>query len=428
MIRTIKETNIPWIGQIPDDWQVCRFKDLAYSKKEVAGNKAENFERLALTLKGVIKRSKEDDKGLQPSDFYTYQILNSGDFIFKMIDLQNVSTSRVGLSPFTGVVSPAYVRFIPKDGINKEFYYFYLMSLYYQKVFNNIAGDGVRSALNAGDLGLIECPIPSKEEQIEIVKTIKDKEEKINALIANEEKQIEKLKAYKQALISEVVTKGLDPNIPMKDSGVDWIGKINLNYSLYKLKYLLSEPLLYGANEVGLKNGDFRYIRITDITLDNKLKSSNDNQYLNAIDADPFILKDGDVLFARSGATCGKSFVYHDYYGPSCFAGYLIRARFRHNLIMPEYVGYFSMSSIYDLWKNQIFIQATIQNISANKYAYLDMIVPSIKEQHEIVTYLDQKVTLLDKVIKCHLDKIEKLKAYRKSMIYEYVTGKRKVY
>lgn len=428
MNRTMKETNIPWIGKIPIDWQICRFKDIAVSKKEIVGEKADDYVRLALTLNGVIKRGKDDDKGLQPSDFYSYQILNVGDFIFKMIDLQNVSTSRVGLSPFTGIVSPAYVRFVPNNGINKDFYYFYLMSLYYQKVYNNIAGDGVRSALNARDLGLIACPIPSKEEQIKIVKAIKEKEEKINALIANEEEQIEKLKAYKQALISEVVTKGLNPNVPMKDSGVDWIGKINCNYSLYKLKYLLSEPLLYGANAIGLKNGDFRFIRITDISLDNKLKSNNDNQYLNAIDAEPFILKDGDVLFARSGATCGKSFVYYDNYGPSCFAGYLIRARFKRNLIIPKYVGYFSKSSIYDLWKNQIFIQATIQNISANKYAYLDIVVPSIEEQHEIVAYLDKKETLLDKMIRCHLNKIEKLKAYRQSMIYEYVTGKRKDY
>ena len=428
MNRTMKETNVPWIGKIPKDWQICRFKDIAVSKKEIVGEKAEDCVRLALTLNGVIKRGKDDDKGLQPSDFYSYQILNVGDFIFKMIDLQNVSTSRVGLSPFTGIVSPAYVRFVPNNGINQDFYYFYLMSLYYQKVYNNIAGDGVRSALNARDLGLIACPIPPKEEQIKIVKAIKEKEEKINALIANEEEQIEKLKAYKQALISEVVTKGLIPNVPMKDSGVDWIGKINCNYSLYKLKYLLSEPLLYGANAIGLKNGDFRFIRITDISLDNKLKSNNDNQYLNAIDAEPFILKDGDVLFARSGATCGKSFVYYDNYGPSCFAGYLIRARFKRNLVIPKYVGYFSMSSIYDFWKNQIFIQATIQNISANKYAYLDMVVPSIEEQHKIVTYLDKKVTLLDKVIKCHLNKIEKLKAYRQSMIYEYVTGRRKDY
>lgn len=428
MNRTMKETNVPWIGKIPKDWQICRFKDIAVSKKEIVGEKAEDCVRLALTLNGVIKRGKDDDKGLQPSDFYSYQILNVGDFIFKMIDLQNVSTSRVGLSPFTGIVSPAYVRFVPNNGINQDFYYFYLMSLYYQKVYNNIAGDGVRSALNARDLGLIACPIPPKEEQIKIVKAIKEKEEKINALIANEEEQIEKLKAYKQALISEVVTKGLNPNVPMKDSGVDWIGKINCNYSLYKLKYLLSEPLLYGANAIGLKNGDFRFIRITDISLDNKLKSNNDNQYLNAIDAEPFILKDGDVLFARSGATCGKSFVYYDNYGPSCFAGYLIRARFKRNLVIPKYVGYFSMSSIYDFWKNQIFIQATIQNISANKYAYLDMVVPSIEEQHKIVTYLDKKVTLLDKVIKCHLNKIEKLKAYRQSMIYEYATGKRKAY
>lgn len=401
MNRIMKETNIPWIGQIPEDWQVCRFKDLAYSKKEVAGNKAENYERLALTLKGVIKRSKEDDKGLQPSDFYTYQILNSGDFIFKMIDLQNVSTSRVGLSPFTGLVSPAYVRFIPKDGINKEFYYFYLMSLYYQKVFNNIAGDGVRSALNAGDLSLIECPIPSKEEQIEIVKAIKDKEEKINALIANEEKQIEKLKAYKQVLISEVVTKGLDPNVPMKHSGIDWIDEIPQNWSVIRFKYVAK---LENGKEVTSTNGNIPVYG-----------SGGIFKY-----TDSYLYDGPSLLTGRKGTIDNPMLVNGKFW--------TVDTMFYTSKIMNIdykflYYAYLGCTNFHFYKTGSVLPSMTQTNINNIFLTY-----PNSKVQKEISTYLDSKIKQIENLIVKKNEIVQKLKLYYQSMIYEYVTGKRKVY
>ena len=117
-------------------------------------------------MNGVIKRPKDDSEGLQPKEFDGYQILEKDDFIFKMIDLQNISTSRVGLSPYIGLVSPAYIRFSPKNaGTFNRFYYYFLMSLYYNCVFNLIAGNGVRSALNATDVGMLLLTSPSDEQQ-----------------------------------------------------------------------------------------------------------------------------------------------------------------------------------------------------------------------------------------------------------------------
>ena len=131
-MRKMKDSGVAWIGEIPDDWRLIRFKDKYRSVKEIAKGQSVNYERLALTLGGVVKRPKDDSEGLQPKEFDGYQILRENDFIFKMIDLQNVSTSRVGLSPYTGLVSPAYIRFSPKkDGRESKFIYYYLMSLYY---------------------------------------------------------------------------------------------------------------------------------------------------------------------------------------------------------------------------------------------------------------------------------------------------------
>ena len=165
-MRNMRDSDVEWIGLIPEEWSLIRFKDKWSNKKEIAGDKAEQYERLALTLNGVIKRPKDDSEGLQPKAFDGYQVLRENDFVFKMIDLQNISTSRVGLSPYTGLVSPAYIRFTPKvNNQYSKFAYYFLMSMYYNCVYNNLGGNGVRSALNSTDMGNFNIPWPDESTQ-----------------------------------------------------------------------------------------------------------------------------------------------------------------------------------------------------------------------------------------------------------------------
>ena len=427
-MREMKDSGVAWIGEIPKEWNLIRYKDKYKNSKEIAGDKSSSYERLALTLNGVIKRPKDDSDGLQPKEFDTYQVLHENDFVFKMIDLQNISTSRVGLSPYTGLVSPAYIRFRPKSEKQyPRFIYYFLMSMYYNCVFNNLGGDGVRSALNASDMGMLLIPYPIESEQHRIADYLDTACGKVDALIANQQAQIEKLKTYKQSLITEVVTHGLNPDAPMKDSGVEWIGRITNTHSVWKLKFLLSEHMMYGANESGeqYSKDAARYIRITDITAENTLKDDENNLYLGNSKAESYILKDKDILFARSGGTVGKSFMFSEKYGKSAFAGYLIKARCNPDKILPEYLFWYTLSSLYEKWKNMIFIQATIQNIGASKYESMEVVVCPIEEQHRIVNYLDNKCAKIDALIAIKQQKIEKLTQYKKSLIYEYVTGKK---
>lgn len=266
-------------------------------------------------------------------------------------------------------------------------------------------------------------------QQEKIANYLDEKCGKIDELIANQEKQIEKLKEYKQSVITEAVTKGLDKAAPLKDSGIEWIGEINLEHSVWKLKYLLQSPMMYGANESGemYSENSVRYIRITDITMDSQLKDTEENLYLSTEKAQPYLLKDEDVLFARSGGTVGKSFIYKSEYGLSAFAGYLIKAECDKEKLLPEYLFFYTQSSLYELWKNMIFIQATIQNIGANKYSNMEIIIPSIEGQHKILNYLKGKCGQIDSLIAIKQEKIEKLQEYKKSLIYEYVTGKKEV-
>ena len=131
MNTVMKNSGIDWIGEIPEHWEVMPVKYHFISKKEVAGNLAEKYERLALTLNGVIKRSKDDSEGLQPEKFETYQIVRNDYLIFKLIDLENIKTSRVGLSKYEGIVSPAYIILISNGDILPEYAEKYFLNLWY---------------------------------------------------------------------------------------------------------------------------------------------------------------------------------------------------------------------------------------------------------------------------------------------------------
>ena len=209
----------------------------------------------------------------------------------------------------------------------------------------------------------------------------------------------------------------------MKDSGIEWIGEIPTDFSLYKLKYLLSSPLCYGANESGTLYSDIlpRYIRITDISPNGTLKNSG-MLSLDESSAQNYMLHEGDILFARSGATVGKSFIYHNYYGRAAYAGYLIKASF-NRLVLPEFVYYYTCSSAYEIWKNSIFIQSTIQNIGADRYSNLPISVPnSIDKQLKIVRYLNNFCSRFDAIIYNLQTSIEDYKKLKQAVITQAVT------
>lgn len=203
--RDMKESGIEWIGMIPKDWEVIRVKNEFKPIKRVVGQEVDKYERLALTLNGVIKRSKEDAEGLQPEKFEGYQILKENELVFKLIDLENLKTSRVGLSAYCGLVSPAYI-ILTNGSHDNRFSYYYFMSLYYGAIFNSLGGDGVRSALNKDDLLNIPYVCPSIHEQQAIANYLDEKCSKIDQTIEQKQTLIKQLEEYKQSLIYECVT------------------------------------------------------------------------------------------------------------------------------------------------------------------------------------------------------------------------------
>lgn len=202
----MKNSGIEWVGDIPEHWQVTKTRYQFQYKKEIAGIRCDQYERLALTMKNVVKRSKDDSTGLQPEKFETYQILRKDELVFKLIDLQNVSTSRVGRSPYEGLVSPAYI-ILRQNGKVLPCYaekYFYV--LWKNQVFNSLGDDGVRSNLGKDDLLNIPLPIPPRSEQKAIAEYLDKKCAEIDAVISEKQAQMETLESYKKSLIYEYVT------------------------------------------------------------------------------------------------------------------------------------------------------------------------------------------------------------------------------
>lgn len=421
----MKESGIEWVGLIPDTWSVIPNKYVMHKEKNLC-EKWSGEDVMSLTMNGVIVRDLQNPTGKMPATFDGYQYIEDGDLLMCLFDI-DVTPRCVGRVTHDGVTSPAYSNFKVHDNASRDYFYYYYLMVDNTKELLHLAKN-LRHSFTEEQLGQLKVPMPLLSEQQIIADYLDETCSKIDEIIAEAKASINEYKELKQSVIFEAVTKGLDKNVEMKDSGIEWIGEIPKNWTLYRLKHLLQSPMQYGANATGLEYDKTmpRYVRITDIDSNGNLKDVG-KQSLSWDVAEPYLLEDGDLLLARSGGTVGKAFLYKKSYGTCAFAGYLIRAK-ANDKVLPEYIHYYTLSKGYEIWKNGIFIKATIQNIGADKYANLPIPIPTdIEIQREVVKYLDSKCNTLDSLIAEKESLIKDLESYKKSLIYEVVTGKRRV-
>ena len=212
MSRVLVDSGVNWLGKIPDSWSTCRVKNKFLFHKIIAKEKSVNYDRIALTLNGVIKRDKDDSSGLQPDNYNGYQIVYKDDLIFKLIDLENVNTSRIGKSEYEGITSPAYI--VLTDKCNTRYSLYYFLNMWYQEIFNNIGGDGVRSAINKDDLLKVPFIDISIDEQNKIANYLDNRCTKIEEIISDNNREIELLEEYKSNIITNQISKY--PKVKMK--------------------------------------------------------------------------------------------------------------------------------------------------------------------------------------------------------------------
>ena len=270
MSREMKESGVDWIGEIPKNWKIIRTKSAFKNHKTIAGEKSSQYERLALTLYGVIKRSKDDSTGLQPEAFDGYQILRPGELVFKLIDLENLQTSRVGLSPYEGIVSPAYIIIEPNtQKVIPEYAELYFLSMWHRAIFNHMGDDGVRSSLNSKDLLETPFTLPSIEEQRKISSFLRKKCSNIDQVICDTENSINEFRRLRQSIITEAVTKGLHEQHKMKESGIEWIGRIPEHWGMMRMKNCIKSHMSGSwGSDPKKDDGDIVCMRIADFDYD----------------------------------------------------------------------------------------------------------------------------------------------------------------
>ena len=429
----MKDSGIPWLGEIPRGWKITRVKYCFSNVKEIVGGKVDNYERLALTMNGVVKRSKDDSTGLQPDKFETYQILRPNELVFKLIDLQNVSTSRVGLSPYLGIVSPAYIILKCNNNIDPKFAEKYFLMMWKNHIFNALGDAGVRSSLSSTDLLELPIVLPPIDEQRQIAVFLEKKCVEIDELIFLHEQQIERLKAYNQSIITEAVTKGvnnLTPKlngggyelshnifaVPVKDSGVDYIDEIKADWKISKIGFVCTkltrgfsedDPALICSNKGNVVFRDEQHACGKMVSEDNAMQG----------------IHIGDIAIHGMDT-------WHGAIGFSNIRGKITRVvhvcdSTEDKRFIVYYLKSLAYQGVYKLISNGIRGN-TSDFRSWDKVKDIYICLPSIvEEEKQICDYLDSVIESVDKIIVGKKAQLDMLDEYKKSLIYEYVTGKK---
>lgn len=426
-------SGFEWIGDIPVQWNNLRLRFVCEFRNGYTPSKANpEFWEDGTIPWYRMEDIRDSGRKLEEAKQYVTKDAIKGGGLFEAGSFILATTATIGEHAVLIVDSLANQQFTNlkirkslSDSLLRDYFFYYLFV-----IDDYCKATTKTSTFPAVSMELLKnCHVvfPLVQEQQTIVDYLDKKCSEIDNVISAQQKRIALLQELKQSVITHAVTKGLNPNVEMKDSGVEWIGKIPASWDVVHLKRILRERMQYGANEPAESDDTTypRYIRITDITANGELRPETFKS-LEPSKAKDYLLDKGDVLFARSGATVGKTFLFNADI-KACYAGYLIKVSCDKRRMLPEYLYYYTQSGAYECWKNSVFIQSTIQNIGADKYQMMYIPVPSKDEQKQIVEYTMRKSQIFDAAISKAQHQVELLQEYKQSLITEVVTGKRKV-
>lgn len=419
--------TLPWENYRPDNWENWRLKFAAPLITDRGNQNLQQLEYLGMenveSWTGKLVRTELNDEANEEKDILqtTGIAFDSYHVLFGKL---RPYLAKVFLPNSSGICSTEFLVLEPIKSINRKYLFYTLLTKEFIATVNASTFGSKMPRANWDFIGSQSVPVPPISEQNKIVNYLDRETTQIDNLIAAKEQMLTLLEEKREALISHAVTRGLDPNVSFKRSGLDWLGDIPQHWDVIRLKHLAKEALAYGANEAALEDNPSypRFIRITDIKDDGSLRPETFKSLSPEV-AKPYLLSDGDVLLARSGATVGKAFIYRKEWGTACFAGYLIRCRCNKELLIPSFLFYYTQSSCY--W-SQVYagtIQATIQNFSGEKYGDIFIPIPPLSEQKDILNFLDYETSKLDGLLGAIKESISLLKERRSALITAAVTG-----
>ena len=414
-----KESGVEWIGEIPSHWKVLRSKYL-FGNRNQRGYEGEPL--LSVTQdQGILPRNELDYRVWNPDgNVKLYKLVRPGDWVISLWAFEG----GIELSEVRGIVSAAYTTMFPRRQIFNSYFKHLLKSVNFIDELNRII-TGIRQGKNISyeDFSDTRVAFPPLNEQKAIGNFLDHKTGKIDELIRIKERQIELLQEKRTVLINQAVTKGLDPNVEMKPSGVEWIGEIPKHWTMTRLKYVSNIPVTYGLNIEADKytTEGIRLIRITDIDESGCLRQKGVYLAENCVPQEQ-MLNRYDLLLSRSGATVGKSYLHLEA-GKYTSAGYIVRFNFG-DYCTSKFIYYVTLSHFYRNWLERQIIISTIQNVNGEKYSNFQLPIPLHRERKQIVNFLDRKTGQIDELIAIEGRKVELLKEYRQSLISHVVTGK----
>ena len=417
-MRQMKSSGIEWIGAVPVTWEIhpIYFYFSERKNKNIFGTE---HNLLSLSYGHVIRKNINTVGGLLPESFNTYNIIEANDIIIRPTDLQNDKKSlRTGLCNEHGIITSAYIALKPIAEVNVSFVQYLLHTYDIMKVFYNM-GNGVRQGLNYSEFSKLMLFLPSIDEQSIIADFLDKKCVELDSLISDIQSQIEILEEYKRSVITEAVTKGLDPDVEMRDSGIDAFELIPKHWEVLKIKWLLrerNERSVLGEEEPLSMSQKFGIIPTSQMDIIPNMASSFVGAKITHID---------DLVFNKLKAHLGV-FAVSKYYG----------------LVSPDYAVYFTSGKsivkyleflfktdncISEFKRRSTGVGAGLTRLYTSDLFDIKVPIPPISEQMEIAKHLDCKISEINLAISEKQQQIETIEEYKKSLIFEYVTGKKEV-
>lgn len=422
-MREMKDSGIEWIGEIPKDWEVAKIK--YHLKRNEPKNPGNTIVLSVYRDYGVVpKDSRNDNHNVTSEDTSKYKYVKKGQLV---INKMKAWQGSLAVSNYDGIVSPAYFIY---DFINEKYnslYFHYLVRSCYKDEFKRISG-GIREGqwdLSPEAFANTLVLLPSLVAQQHIVDFLDTQCSEIDATAEDIQKEIFLLEDYKKSVITEAVTKGLNPDAEMKDSGIEWIGQIPKHWKVLRIKNVgeYRNGLTYKPTDLTDENTGTLVLRSSNIQ-DGKI-SLYDNVYVSTFVRSDLKVKKGDILIcSRNGSRelVGKNAIIEDLKDVTFGAFMMI---FRCN--SPKYLYYILNSKVFSYYLGSFFT-STINQLTGSNFGNMKIVYVSDKlEQSKIISYLDDKCSEIDTLIADKKRQLDILADYKKSLIYEYVTGKREV-
>lgn len=422
-MREMKDSGIEWVGKIPKDWEVHPVY-VYFEEGKTKNYRMQEQNLLSLSYGRIIRKDINTNGGLLPASFNTYNVVEAGDIIIRPTDLQNDKRSlRTGLVKEQGIITSAYIDLRPKDNVNSKYYHYLLHSYDIIKVFYNM-GNGVRQGLNFSEFAKLLLLEPTTVEQQQIADFLDTKCFEIDATAEDIQKEISLLEDYKKSVINEAVTKGLNPDAEMKDSGIEWIGEIPKDWVTIRI-----------GNVFSLRN-ERNYLPMEQVQLlslysgkgvfpTGEEGTTNSGNHAQTV-ADYKIVKRNDIVVNIILAWMGSL-------GISNYDGVVSPAYDVYipdeEKVVPHYYHYvFRTSGIAnECYRYGRGIMMMRWRTYSSEFKRIHVPFPSFDEQQQIADYLDTKCSEIDTLIADKKRQLDILADYKKSIIYEYVTGKKEV-